>query len=593
LNPTTTLPSETGNNTSAANNFKAQSNGNAGAGNVSKENVHELLYPGASTKIFVNFLPWFGTSSHMNVGYDSANTSQAQRQVNDIASRGFDGIILDWFGVPETTNTAKVDSSSQAVLHAAEQHANMEVTLMLDHGAINRCKNTAGCNLTSQLIKDLNYAYQKYMQSRNYMRRGGRPVVLSFDLELESIDWARLVKSIPGNPLFVFKDVNGFSHSYSAGGYSWVGLNSNPSDMGTSYLNNFDKYGVMKFPSKLGMGSVFKGFNDNLASWSQRRVRYQQCGQTWLNGWRVANQNFNSSNQLDAMQVVTWNDYEEGTEIETGIDNCINVGASVSGSTLKWTLSGGGSESTIHHYEIFLSTDGQNLQKITEVGPGTHSLNLGSYTVPAGTYKVYVKAVGKPSIRNKMSNAATYYRSSGTSASPVLSGVSIVSPGAGTSVGSPVSISATANGSQPITAMKVYLNGAEKYAVSGTSVNTSIALASGTYNLTINAWDTTGKVYSASRSFTVGSTQASSGVTISAPASGATVGSPVRVTATAKGSHPITAMKVYMNGTLKYSTAASSVNTTIGLGAGTYTVTVNAWDTTGAVYASSRKFYVR
>ncbi|PYX37002.1 MAG: hypothetical protein DMG81_15005, partial [Acidobacteria bacterium] len=40
--PTTTLRAETSNNTSGANSFQSQSNGNIGAGNSSKLDVHSL-----------------------------------------------------------------------------------------------------------------------------------------------------------------------------------------------------------------------------------------------------------------------------------------------------------------------------------------------------------------------------------------------------------------------------------------------------------------------------------------------------------------------------------------------------------------------
>ena len=44
----------------------------------------------------------------------------------------------------------------------------------------------------------------------------------------------------------------------------------------------------------------------------------------------------NYTGRLDAVQVVTWHDYEEGTEIQSGIDNCLTLSASVNGSMLSW-----------------------------------------------------------------------------------------------------------------------------------------------------------------------------------------------------------------------------------------------------------------
>src|SRR5579872_4603375 len=62
LTPTTTLQAETSNNTSAADSFVRLTNGNAGAGNVSKVSVQSLLYSGSNTKTYVTWVGWFGRS---------------------------------------------------------------------------------------------------------------------------------------------------------------------------------------------------------------------------------------------------------------------------------------------------------------------------------------------------------------------------------------------------------------------------------------------------------------------------------------------------------------------------------------------------
>ena len=86
-NGSTTLSAQTGNNTSTASHFGSQPNGNLGTNNVSKVNVHNLLYPGHSTKVLAMLL-WFGPSNHMNVGYSSTDPAEVQRQVEDMISRG-------------------------------------------------------------------------------------------------------------------------------------------------------------------------------------------------------------------------------------------------------------------------------------------------------------------------------------------------------------------------------------------------------------------------------------------------------------------------------------------------------------------------
>src|SRR5436309_682375 len=86
--PTTTLAAETGNNTSASPTFAGTVNGNiAGNNNISKVDASTLLYPGSTTKIYAHLMAWFGSSSHVNVGYASNDPAQVTRQVNDMLSR--------------------------------------------------------------------------------------------------------------------------------------------------------------------------------------------------------------------------------------------------------------------------------------------------------------------------------------------------------------------------------------------------------------------------------------------------------------------------------------------------------------------------
>src|SRR5690349_7536237 len=98
---------------------------------------------------------------------------------------------------------------------------------------------------------------------------------------------------------------------------------------------------------------------------------------------------YSTSRQLAAFQLVTWNDYEEGTEIETGIDNCLSVSASMSGSSVGWSVTG--NENTLDHYTVFISSDGQNLMSLGDYGTSTHGLDLSKFGFAAGKYTVYVK----------------------------------------------------------------------------------------------------------------------------------------------------------------------------------------------------------
>jgi acid phosphatase len=184
-------------------------------------------------------------------------------------------------------------------------------------------------------------------------------------------------------------------------------------------------------------------------------------------------------------------------------------------------------------------------------------------------------------------------------ATTAVSGVTISSPSNGATVSSPVQFVASAVSSSktyPITAMRIYVDGIIKYNVGAASLNTSLALAFGKHNVTIVAWDKSGKSYAKSINITVGSSApvTAGGVTISSPANGSTVSSPVQFVASAKAStgKTITAMWIYVDNESAYAVDAASLNTSLKLASGAHYIVVQAWDNTGAVYKAAENITV-
>jgi PKD repeat protein len=313
-------------------------------------------------------------------------------------SRGIDGAIIDWYGPNNTW-----PNQTTNYLRQASEGTNGKFTfaVMEDVGALSRCAAISGCDLNQQVISDLNYIYTNYESSPAYIRISGRPAILFFGLEKYSLDWNSIRAGVLGNPLFIFRNSSAFRKPQTDGGFSWVSINtSNSDDIALSYLDNFYLTGL-SYPLQQTFGTAFKGFNDTLAGWSANRIMNQNCGQTWLKTWAEAGRYYSSSGQLAQLQITTWNDYEEGTEIETGIDNCVSVAGGMSGNTVTWNISG--QEDTIDHYTVFISLDGQNLMPLGDLPAGTHSLALSGYGFGPASYTLYVKAVGRPAMTNKMS----------------------------------------------------------------------------------------------------------------------------------------------------------------------------------------------
>jgi phosphatidylinositol-3-phosphatase len=170
---------------------------------------------------------------------------------------------------------------------------------------------------------------------------------------------------------------------------------------------------------------------------------------------------------------------------------------------------------------------------------------------------------------------------------PAASGfcaVSVSSP-TSSSLSSPVHFVATSTStcSKGVAAMGIYTAPyVLAYTVSGSSLNTYLKLAPGTYNTVVQEWDNCGGSTKTPVTITVSSFSASS-VSVSSPVN-SSVSSPVHFIATssstcAKG---VAAMGIYTAPyALSYSVSGANLNTYLSLAPGTYSTVVQEWDNCG------------
>jgi hypothetical protein len=483
---TTTLSAQTSNNTAACAAAGSPSYCKAGwsglsdsvsgaydpvPGNVSSASIRPLLYSGNTTMLFTYLMPWFCMSSsgtglgtlcnnHLQVGYNSNDSGTVNGQASDMIRRGFQGVVIDWYGPTLGFPYDQVSQKFRDNLNrrcGGPQSCPLLLALMEDQGSFQWSggPNGAGCPqngggvdqtncILSKLQSDMDYMNQNYFNTNSYLRvdntpgsstymqatPSGKPTVLFFICEEcwtnPSPDWTTIWNSLRTYTnryssggiamFFIFRNAPAFSHVQTNGGFAWVNwYGTDP--YGLNYLANFYSTAtsaVNQNPSLLAFGGGWKGFDDTNAPWvsGDSRIIGQQCGNTWLQTIQKANSYYSGSKQLPFFGAVTWNDYEEGSEIETGIDNCLTLSAAVTGqSVLQWNLNfspSSGSENTVAGYTIYKSTNPNNLTVLTTVPPGTHSIDLNSFVLPSGNYTFYVQAVGQPSIMNKMSKGVKY-----------------------------------------------------------------------------------------------------------------------------------------------------------------------------------------
>jgi PKD domain len=558
--PTTTLSRETVNTSSAS---------AALGGNVSKSPHQSLLYSGNTTDIYAHLMGWFCSTGHISVGYCSDDRKQVRAQVSDMKSRGFAGAILDWHGKGHMTDTVAT------LLRAEAETQSFKFAITEDVGSLRSFAKTNNCDVTQKVFDDLNHIYTTYELSPAYMRLDERPVVFFFGAEAYFVDWERVRAEVSGNPLFIFRNTGAFTHPAANGAFAWVEKNPLDSyDINKSHLGYFYSTSL-KHPERTTVGAAYPGVNDTLAGWTGNKVMQRDCGRTWLSTFAYTGGYYNTTSPLKFMHIATYNDYEEGSQIENGIDNCLKTVAWTTGNTLNWKLEGEGPPESISYFRVFISLDGINLMKLTDIKSTARSLNLLSWPLSSVTkYTFYVKAIGKPSIRNSMSNAVGYRRGN---AAPVARIQLSTSSGR-----VPLTVTASTSASSDPDG-----NVASSTIDCGDGTILKGPKATHTYqaidSYMVRAYITDKRGTTATAAQPVSVAPATSGVVIEEPSVGSTVPNYFAVRAYASGSKPITAMKLYVNGTVMLTVHDNRLETHLYLPDGKQTIGINAWDATGAV----------
>jgi len=157
-----------------------------------------------------------------------------------------------------------------------------------------------------------------------------------------------------------------------------------------------------------------------------------------------------------------------------------------------------------------------------------------------------------------------------------------------------VQITATGSSSHPITGWHAYVNNQNvATGAAGNSFNAQLSLAVGAYTIIVKAWDSTGAVgqQTVNVSITNGS-QPTPAVIITSPANGATVASPVVISAAFSNGGIAKYMKVWVDGVAKFTANnVTAIKTPgIALSSGSHKITVQAY--TGTLYSASEMIKV-
>lgn len=306
-----------------------------GCSGLTPEQDTHLRYraTGASPEVLATYEAWFGHPEHISVGYSSQDPKVIKRQIHQAQEMGISAFVVDWYGDREPF----IDRS-YALLQKQAEKDKFQVAMMYD-------ETDQAADATDEALADFTEFHNAYLLPKSpghnaYLTYQGRPVIFIFPKGGHT-DWSKvraLVSTWNPAPLLIQENLPGPDAQAFDGFYAWIGPGEkgwlpDGSNWGEPYLKQF--YGTMrdKYSDKIIVGGAWAQFNDTRAAWGLNRHVSARCGQTFndtFNYWRSV---FPADEPIPFIMVETWNDYEEGSAIERGIQGCGDPACSSSPST--------------------------------------------------------------------------------------------------------------------------------------------------------------------------------------------------------------------------------------------------------------------
>ena len=249
---------------------------------------------------------------------------------------GIDGVMIDWYGVHDVYDYPQIKKNTEEVVKLLGK-VGLEFSIVYEDRTVSAVvdQGKASSRLAAAQ-QDMRYLQSDFFSKANYTKINSKPLLLVFgpiNFQTES-DWTSVFSVLNPKPCFLTLWNESSEAGINAKGeYAWVYMNN-------TYLDNFYSSRIQNL--EVAIGSAYPGFIDY----------YSQGG--WQDDihWVIDHNNGTTLDEtlqksldagVDYLQLVTWNDFGEGTIIEPTLEfeydylDKIKTHAGVSGNNLAFS----------------------------------------------------------------------------------------------------------------------------------------------------------------------------------------------------------------------------------------------------------------
>lgn len=240
--------------------------------------------------------------------YDSADPKALDLHIGWMKLAGFDGVLADWYGAADYYDYVMINERTKA-LFAAATKAKMKIGVVYEDQSVgNPVKNgLANQSLAPSLANEAGtYLNRTWITQPNWWRLGGRPVVMVFGPQFfTQVEWSAFKRGSGDILLLTLHKIT----VPGEGGFDWP-----IPDLGLEFTKSFAS---RSHTWKQRIGGAFPRFHDWYEEGGQKGYKDipDRDGATYRETLQMA-----LDLKAPALQVATWNDWQEGTQIEPSVE---------------------------------------------------------------------------------------------------------------------------------------------------------------------------------------------------------------------------------------------------------------------------------
>lgn len=285
-------------------------------------------------RLNIDGLPDIASAHQPLIGpYDSGDPDLIEYHLALAWATGINGFVVDWYGPGDKGDIDLALTRMFDIVQRwrEEYQFRFFIAVTYEEQILLQIDSSEAQEAAAQA--HLKYALDKYVTKPGYLRYQDVPLIFFFEtwpngrpglLRPEQLE--RIQTKLPQLNLIYMGAEQEFL-GVSQGFFSWVsGANENPSDWGQSYADWV--YGEMDFQTQqhdltLNIGSVWAGFDDSKVwGWGESpRFIDRQNGIVYAKTWELAVKDRDNHKRKSPswVQIITWNDWNEGSEIEPSL----------------------------------------------------------------------------------------------------------------------------------------------------------------------------------------------------------------------------------------------------------------------------------